>query len=467
MADEQIEGLPPGAVVRPIKKQAQQDDLPPGAIERPIAGRAQPASDLPPGAIERPINASAQSPSAPTTQYEQDRSDPQGFASEAGNLLWNQGRSLLRSGPLAAYDAYTAARARGEGMGTSLARGAAPLIPGVPEGMAALDTITGYKDRRDAYTPALGKTGASAYSAIAPLVAPQVGVDLPRMEDAASRGDTGAVLAGAAVPAAEATASYGAKSVGEALPSRGEIGTALRTPRGTLTPTVRNITSLGGGAVGGTAGLVTGGGYGGAAGAAIGYRAGPRIADLLIPKRPPPELGTPENPGFMAKLPSRMPRVAPVSAPTPELGSPENPGWVVKIPDRMPTAISRVGGLSTKLPNVSLIPEPRPEVPGEPNLMGSVPRGRLPGLAAQGAPFAGKQLQALGKTVLYTPPEGYPGPRVEKSAGLPTSLSTERAVQPPVVSQAVKPNGKGLGLPSRVMDQFPSEKVKKPDLTVP
>ena len=424
---------------------------------------------------------------APTAATISAEPDKKGFAGEAGTLLKNQAASLA-GGPYAAYQAYTAARARGEGMGTSLTRAAIPLVPGATEAMGALDTITGYKDRRDAYTPAVGKTAASAYSAIAPLVAPQVGVDLPRMEDAASRGDTGAVVAGAAVPAAEAAASYGAKSAGDALPSRAEIGTALRTPRGTLTPRVRAASAIGGGAVGGTIGALGGssvgpyGTMGGlTSGAMIGSKAGIRLANLLIPDRPPPELGTPENPGFMSKLPTTMPRPAVTrsgksftltterSIPTP--ASPiatQSP--LSEFAERQAAApiVSKSSSASPKLPAVNFIPEPRPEFRGEtPNYMASIPRGRLPGLAAAGKPGAGTQLQRLGKTVLYTPPEGYPGPRVEESAGLPTSLSTERAVQPPVVSQAVKPNGKGLGLPSRVMDQFPSEKLKKPDLTVP
>jgi hypothetical protein len=49
-----------------------------------------------------------------------------------------------------------------------------------------------------------------------------------------------------------------------------------------------------------------------------------------------PELGSPENPGFYAKLPTRMPRPELPAAPVPELGSPENPGFYAKLPTRMP-----------------------------------------------------------------------------------------------------------------------------------
>lgn len=69
----------------------------------------------------------------------------------------------------------------------------------------------------------------------------------------------------------------------------------------------------------------------------------------------------------------------------------------------------------SNLPGTIIAPEPRAPFPGEDEgYMSSIPRGRLPGLAASGKPGAATQLQNLGKTVLYTPPEGYPGPRVSQ-----------------------------------------------------
>lgn len=72
---------------------------------------------------------------------------------------------------------------------------------------------------------------------------------------------------------------------------------------------------------------------------------------------------------------------------------------------------------TTKVPAVSVIPEPRPEFPGEnPGYMSSVPRSRLVEQANAGKPGAGTMLQNLGKTVIYAPPTGYPGPRVTIAA---------------------------------------------------
>jgi hypothetical protein len=51
-----------------------------------------------------------------------------------------------------------------------------------------------------------------------------------------------------------------------------------------------------------------------------------------------PELGSPGNPGWVAKLPDRMPAKV---APPPELGSPDNPGWLAKLPDKMPATFLR------------------------------------------------------------------------------------------------------------------------------
>jgi hypothetical protein len=50
-----------------------------------------------------------------------------------------------------------------------------------------------------------------------------------------------------------------------------------------------------------------------------------------------PELGSPGNPGWVAKLPDRMPQRL---ALPPELGSPANPGWLAKLPDRMPERVA-------------------------------------------------------------------------------------------------------------------------------
>jgi hypothetical protein len=58
------------------------------------------------------------------------------------------------------------------------------------------------------------------------------------------------------------------------------------------------------------------------------------------------------------------------------------------------------------------IPEPREALPTDmPKELYSVPRERLPGLALQGTPGAGQLLKNEGQPIIYTVPEGYPGPR--------------------------------------------------------
>jgi hypothetical protein len=97
-------------------------------------------------------------------------------------------------------------------------------------------------------------------------------------------------------------------------------------------------------------------------------------------------LGSPDNPGFHSKLPSRLPtslRGDPFSpAPKPEL-SPINTG-------------AKTG--------VAILPEPRAPFEGEnEGFMASVPRARLGKLGVTGKPGAGTQLQQLGQHVVYAP----------------------------------------------------------------
>lgn len=133
-----------------------------------------------------------------------------------------------------------------------------------------------------------------------------------------------------------------------------------------------------------------------------------------------PELGSPENPGWMAKLPTRMPTA---QEPEPELGSPENPGFMAKLPTRMPTKVGepRVVPIdrNNPIPGVSVFPEPREMAPGEkPGSMYSVPRSQLVGAARAGKPGATDVLRDLGRPMVLLPKEGvgYPGPRAEMGA---------------------------------------------------
>jgi hypothetical protein len=65
---------------------------------------------------------------------------------------------------------------------------------------------------------------------------------------------------------------------------------------------------------------------------------------------------------------------------------------------------ARVPGAQPTTDDVNLIPEPREKFEGEvPNYMASVPRDELNRLALAAKPGAGKQLQQLGKPVIYLP----------------------------------------------------------------
>ncbi len=82
-----------------------------------------------------------------------------------------------------------------------------------------------------------------------------------------------------------------------------------------------------------------------------------------------------------------------------------------------PLTLARPGAGLEPSSDVLRIPEPRPALPTDrPGAMYSVPREQLPGLAAQGTPGAGDVLRNTGKTILYEPPSGYPGPRVSQGA---------------------------------------------------
>lgn len=103
-----------------------------------------------------------------------------------------------------AYDTYQGSRAKGAGVGESLARGAAhglydatPVIDGLAVTGNALGAPKEYQQHREkGYNP--------VYSAVAPAAAKATGVNLPAMEHAADIGDTAGVVSEAAVPALEA-----------------------------------------------------------------------------------------------------------------------------------------------------------------------------------------------------------------------------------------------------------------------
>lgn len=329
-----------------------------------------------------------------------------GFWGEAGHLIGDQAESLL-GGPYKAYKAYTEARSQGQPVSVSLAAAAPHILPGAQEMQTALDAVGNYENRRQqGYGP--------IYSALAPFVAPSVGIDLHRMEDAAGTGHGGLwnpeVLANAAVPAAETVAGAGLSeikaSVGGALDKAADLlrnpATAKQsqmgkpgTPKSVLPPALQRWVVPDWMIPKGEKGSPTNPGW---------------FADLpsKMPKmsEPEAELGSAANPGWVAPLPNTMPK--PPAPAAPELGSPQNPGWVAPLPNRMPRIStsampSPVPGLPP-IPGVSLIPEPRAAGPTDnPGYMASIPRSKLQQLAAKGTPGAGAQLQNLGRSVIYAP----------------------------------------------------------------
>jgi hypothetical protein len=152
------------------------------------------------------------------TEYEKERdpSNQEGFIAHSLGVLGNQASGLASRAILPYTQAkrfYDASRAAGRGVMSSLGAGAVGGLGGAegitPESVSEnADLLTGnaYKERRaQGYNP--------VYSALAPAVAPQVGVDLRGMEHQADIGNASGVLAEGAVPAGEAAIGYGASKV--------------------------------------------------------------------------------------------------------------------------------------------------------------------------------------------------------------------------------------------------------------
>jgi hypothetical protein len=397
-------------------------------------------------------------PTPSSTNFEQDRTPQEGFLGAA----WNDVKGAAKGVASMAVRPYTEAYKGYQegGIGEGAKRGGMALLEG-PLG-SPVDNVADVAEQNERQK----KAGYSAPYRAATALTKGAGILNPQaMEESAATGDEAGVYGHTVLPLAAAASpllAEGAGKVTDLLPSRDAIATSMRTPKGALTPRVRGAAEIGGGLLGATAGGIGLGGGGALGGFFMGSRVGSRLADLAIPLRLPPEIGTPENPGYMAKLPTRMPpkAAAPggftVDRPEPQPNRPITTQTPLAEFAARQAAAPPVATAASKLPGVNVIPEPRPEFPGEtPKYMASIPRGRLPGLAAAGKPGAGEQLQQLGKTVLYTPPEGYPGPRVEQAPTSPTAQT-----KAPLGSLLVKPkNGNGLGIkvPSYA-DQFPSEK---------
>lgn len=330
----------------------------------------------------------------------------------------------------------------------------------------------------------------------------------------AAKGEGGAILGEAAVPAVMAAAPLALEGT-KVL--RGKVGEGIHTAEGELKPMAKTVGQVGGGLAGAAYGLKELNPYAAVTGGAAGYKLGPSLMEKMFPapapkpifpgaafpdvgefytnkgtemnavrrqteqsarqaareakanapEPPEPELGSLENPGFHSKIPTRMPKPAPVEVPTPELGTPENPGWHSKIPTRMPPSAETLvpepplgspenPGWHSKVPNrmprtgasavapepavgegpalpkaqVVKLPVPHEPLPGEnPGFMASIPRGRLLDLGRQGRSGAGQQLQNIGKSVLYVPEE-YPGPRQPAIEAAPEASLQHVGVKP-------------------------------------
>lgn len=175
-----------------------------------------------------------------------------------------------------------------------------------------------------------------------------------------------------------------------------------------------------------------------------------REAKLNAPK---PELGSPENPGWMSPIPKRMPMV-PATKPNPfvnamptnaPIGSAELPS----VPRGNATPFPLVQKAGAVPEGTSIFPEPREPLPGDrPGAMWSVGREELPGAAARGTPGAVDVLRNLNRPIILTPKGGvgYPGPRTNPFSPNPPELPIGN-------TDPFAPSFKGGGLNAQGLEQ--------------
>lgn len=166
------------------------------------------------------------------------------------------------------------------------------------------------------------------------------GFDEPKMAREWNEGN-GAQAVGQALPMAITDAVGAEKAAGRGnlevagkpvVPMvRDTVGKVLRTPEGKLRPVVGAGARVAGAAIGNASGIPEGG--------LIGALTGRSVADALIPKRPfelTPEVYDQARSQMYGDIGTRLMKRPDIAPPEPELGSPENPGWMVKLPNRMP-----------------------------------------------------------------------------------------------------------------------------------
>lgn len=120
-------------------------------------------------------------------------------------------------------------------------------------------------------------------------------------------------------------------------------------------------------------------------------KGGLRVAD---PYTPPPELGSPENPGPMSKIPNRLPAKL--------RGDPFTP------PETAEASRQAEASSEPNPYNVAVVPEPRAPLPSDrPGSAWSLTRTKgLPEAAQRGQPGAADVLRQVGQPVVMTPRSG-------------------------------------------------------------
>jgi hypothetical protein len=245
-------------------------------------------------------------------------------------------------------------------------------------------------------TSPVEKAGRYAAAALTPVG----GQFMTQMGERAGRGDVGGALA-------ETAGTFGAGELAKgARGAQNAVRSAIYTPEGVLKPGIETASKVAGGAVGAGAGAVAGHGGGAIAGAYGGAKLGPSVTRALFP-RPPAAPLAPVYPGGSLPLAvdfyaargaeiNEIRRQQPdaFAPPAPELGSPENPGFMSKLPTRLPPNLR--GDPFSPTP-----PQYRSsvgDIPSEEGVTGSVPKpsGRLVVLPQEAAAL--DQLQRIAKT---------------------------------------------------------------------
>lgn len=254
------------------------------------------------------------------------------------------------------------------------------------------------------------KAGRSLGYRTAAMIGQSTGVADPvTSEKAADVGDSGGVLGSAAVDAAPVIAAEGMRGVPATAKAARPLAARMAPAAGAAT----------GYAVGGWPGLI------------LGREAGQGLKSVLTPTaEASPAVAAP----FEGATSTASPRG---NAPLPP---------VPATPQAPMTLGNRVAARTAPPPSTGAtrVPVPREPMPGDPNLMGSVPRPDLPDMATRGVPGAADQQRLLGEPIVYTPPEGYPPPRsvTNLSERVPQPEQpnlTQRAAAPP--DRRVGPNG--------------------------